>query len=146
MGRNEEKEELSLLLRNIHKALKLSNVKELNNAFSKLLNKKSVSTSKVDVVLKCVCEEYNISLKQLLQSTERNVTSESRPIAICLLHFNLGYTTRNIATGVFGKKYKNFVLDALKRHKNLDANIKQDREYKMRYDKIETAIRTKLNK
>lgn len=146
MGKESDKEELSSLVKNIHKGLQTYGVKELNDALTSLLEKKSTKTKKVEVVFQCVCNEYDINLKQLLYSTARKITGEARPIAIALLHFNLGLTFRKISRGVFERKYYTFVANAIKRHKTLDVSLKQDREYKERYDRIELAIKNKSNK
>lgn len=143
---SDKQEELSSLLKNIQKGLKSYGIKDLNDALASLLAKKNPKNKEIEVVLRCVCQEYSIGMKDLLKSSSRGAIQEARKMSVCLLHLNTGLTVRFISQRVFEKDWHTFVANAIKRHKSLNETIKPDREYKERYDRIEQAIKNKLNK
>ena len=138
-----ENKELSELLKNIQDGLKIYGLKELNSSLETLLKKNDDDNYKIELILKLVCVEYGINKKVLLHSTERGEVQEARRIAICLLFFNTNTTIRKIAKLVFQRDYHLFIQKAIKRHRSINVNIKPDRLYKEKYDKLEKIIKTK---
>ena len=138
-----ENKELSELLKNIQDGLKTYGLKELNSSLETLLKKNQDDNTKIEFILKLVCLEYNISKKVLLHSTERGEVQEARRMAICLLFYNTELTIRKIAKTIFNRDYHLFIQKAIKRHTSININVKPDRLYKEKYDKIEQIIKTK---
>jgi hypothetical protein len=138
-----DNKELSELLKNIQDGLKTYGLKELNSSLETLLKKNENDDSKTELILKLVCIEYNINKKVLLHSTERGEIQEARRMAICLLFFNTNISIRKIAKMVFNRDYHLFIQKAIKRHRSININVKPDRLYKEKYDKLEQIIKTK---
>jgi chromosomal replication initiation ATPase DnaA len=138
-----DNKELSELLKNIQDGLKTYGLKELNSSLETFLKKNENDDSKTELILKLVCIEYNINKKVLLHSTERGEIQEARRMAICLLFFNTNISIRKIAKMVFNRDYHLFIQKAIKRHRSININVKPDRLYKEKYDKLEQIIKTK---
>lgn len=140
---SEPKEELNSLLKNIQKGLRVFGVKDLNNALAEMLNDKDGKSQEIKMTLQAVCEDFKIPLRDLIESTSRGIIQEARNTAICLLYFNVRLPIRVISNRVFGTKWTLFVSKAIKRHKTLNKNIKPDKEYLERYERIESVIKNK---
>lgn len=139
----EDNHDLSEMLENIKKNLKLYSVKDLNAALIESMNKKSDCFKKSQHIVDEVCREYGITKNSLINSTSKAI-QEPRRITICLLHFNLKMPVRKISVDVFGKEWTLFVSKAIKQHRELNEEIKFDREYKEKFDKIEKVIIKKI--
>jgi len=140
---SKEKQILSEFLKNLRKGLKVCDLEELNKTIEGLLEKIKNDDSVIEDVLNVVCEEYKLLRNELLHSTQRGEIQEARRIAICLMFFNSNISIRKIANGVFNREYHLFIQKAIKRHKTLNVNIKPDKQYKDKYDKLEQIIKTK---
>ena len=142
-----EKTELAVLFKNIHKGLKTYSVKELNKAIVEYLNKKPDITNKedIDFVLLLVCEEYNVTKRILINSTGRGKIQQAREIAYCLLHFDLGLTLRYIAKRIFFK-WHNTVAISCRHLKNVNVNLKPEKEFKDKYDFLQKKLFEYLTK
>lgn len=139
---SKDKELLSEFLKNLRKGLKVCDLEELNKSIEGVLEKIKNDDSVIQDVLNVVCEEYNLLRNELLHSTQRGEVQEARRIAICLMFFNSNISIRKIANGVFNREYHLFIQKAIKRHKTLNVNIKPDKQYKDKYDKLEKIIKT----
>lgn len=135
----EDNHDLSEMLENMKKGLKLYKVKDLNNLLVEAINKKNDKFNVAQDVLDEVCKEYGLSKNILLSSTSR-VIQEPRRIAICLMYFKVKLSVRKISKDVFSKDWTLFVSKAINQHRELNKDIKFDREYKEKYDKIEALI------
>lgn len=131
----DDKKEVELLLKNIQESLKNYSVKELNEAIISFLNKKDDKTKEIDHVFAIVCEEYKTSPRILKKNNIRGELHEAKQIIYCVLYFNLGLSTRHIADRVFFN-WHGSVYSGIKKFKNCDPNIKQDREFMHKYEKI----------
>ena len=129
-----ENKDIEQLLKNIQEGLKKYTVKELNDAIITFLNKKDDKSQEIDFVLSLVCEEFNTNLRTLT-SNVRGILHEGKQIAYCVLHFNLGLSTRFIADKIFNNWHTS-VHTGIKRFKNCNVQIKQDREFVERYELI----------
>jgi predicted DNA-binding protein YlxM (UPF0122 family) len=127
--------EVELLLKNIQQGLKCYSVKELNQAIISFLNKEDDKTEEIDHVFSIVCDEYKTSPRTLKKNNVRGLLHEAKQIIYCVLYFNLGLSTRYIADRVFFN-WHGSVYQGIKKLKNCDANIKQDREFMTKYEKI----------
>ena len=97
-----DKKDIEQLLKNIQEGLKKFTVKELNDAIISFLNKKDDKSLEIDYVLQIVSEEFNTSVRILKKQNIRGILQEAKQISYCILHFNLGLSTRYIADKVFG--------------------------------------------
>lgn len=134
-----EKSDLESLLKNISEGLKVYSVKELNEAIIECLNKKHDKREEVEFILNMIAGDYLISRRILIHSTARGRIQEARQLSYCLLHFNLGLPIRHIAKRIFSK-WHNSVAIAIKQHKNLNVAIKHEREFKEKYDSLQTRL------
>lgn len=131
----DDKKEVELLLKNIQEGLKTYSVKELNDAIISFLNKKDDKSEEIDHIFSIVCEEYKTTPRILKKNNIRGDLHEAKQIIYCLLHFNLGLSTRYIADRIFFN-WHGSVYSGIKKFKNCDSNIKQDREFLEKYQKI----------
>lgn len=129
---SEQNNEIEKLLKNIQEGLKRYSVKELNQAIISFLNKKEDKLDEIEFILRIVSSEYNISIHTLKKENARGLIQEAKQIAYCLLHFNLGLSTRYIAKRVFFNWHTS-VYSGIKRFKEIDINLKQDREFMEKY-------------
>lgn len=120
--------EIQQLLKNIVEVLKHYTVPEFNNFLVTAINKKEDTHYAEKYILELVCETYKISFNALVYSKSNPNVTKPRQVAFCLLHYTLGLSTRYIAKTIFHFKYHNTVGSAIKMYKNLDTNIKPDRE------------------
>ena len=128
------------LLDNLQKCLKTYSVKELNDALVTIFSKKQDNSLEVNFVLDEVAKEYSISKRTLIHSKARGNTQEAREVAYCLLNLNLGITLRHIGNRIFLKGAHNGVVRALDKFRKLNMEVKQDREFKERYEKIQQKL------
>ena len=129
-----ENKDIEQLLKNIQEGLKKFTVKELNDAIISFLNKKDDKSQEIEFVLSLICEEFNTNLRTLTTNV-RGILHEGKQIAYCVLHFNLGLSTRYIADKIFNNWHTS-VHTGIQRFKNCNMQIKQDREFMERYELI----------
>lgn len=141
----DDKKEVESLLKNIQEGLKNYSVKELNEAIISFLNKKDDKTEEIDTVFSIVCEEYKTTSRALKKNNIRGELIEAKQIIYCVLHFNLGLSTRYIADRVFFN-WHGSVFQGIKKFKNCDLNIKQDREFVQKYEKISSKFINNFSK
>jgi len=127
-----DKHEIENLLKNIQEGLKNYSVKELNEAIISFLNKKDDKTEEIDHVFSIVCEEYQTSPRVLKKNNVRGILHEAKQVIYCILHFNLGLSTRFIAERVFGN-WHNSVHTGIKKYKEANPDIKGDRIFLEKY-------------
>lgn len=127
-----EKKDIELLLKNIQEGLKKYTVKELNDAIITFLSKKGDKFEEINYVLQLVIDEFNITMHTLKKSNARGSITEAKQIAYCMLHFNIGLSTRYIATRIFNNWHTSVHTGILKLKKS-DINHKQDKEFIDKY-------------
>jgi hypothetical protein len=128
-----ETKDIETLLKNIQEGLRNYSVKELNDAIISFLNKKDDKSAEIDFVFQIVCEEYSTSSRILKKNNVRGVLHEAKQIIYCILHFNLGLSIRYIAERVFNNKWHNSVHMGIKRYRDCDPALKQDRIFAEKY-------------
>ena len=133
------------LFKNIQKGLKYCTVGELNEAILNLLEDKSDKKDEKEYILTIVCSHFGISKRALMKSKHRNGIMEARHLAFCLLHLELGMSTRHIASGVFDYQSHSRVAEAIRRYKSLDPVIKVDREFQEKYKNLQFKLITFIN-
>jgi len=130
-----ENKEIELLLKNIQEGLKKYTIKELNEAIISFLNKKQDKTEEIDYIFQIVCEDYKTNVRTLKKNNIRGILQEAKQIIYCILHFNLGLSTRHIADNIFNNWHTS-VHAGIRRYKNCDINLKQDREFMNKYNDL----------
>lgn len=133
-----ESNELSELFKNIQLGLKQYNVKEFNDLVVRTLKTKTRfdKSEEVNYIVSVVCEHYKLSKRNLMTCRLGGNTTEARQIASCLFHFDLGLSQRHISH--YYSVSPRIVNIAIKKYRNLDTNIKWDREFKDNYDIIKS--------
>jgi len=139
-----EKKEIELLLKNIQEGLKKYSVKELNDAIITFLNKKEDKSQEIDYVFQIVCEEYQTNIRTLKKNNIRGILQEAKQIVYCILHFNLGLSTRYIAEKIFSNWHTS-VHTGIRRYKGSNINLKQDREFLQKYELLSTKFIEKFS-
>jgi hypothetical protein len=134
-----ENTEVEYLLTNIQKGLKIYSVKELNNAITKILNKKDEKIDEINYVLDLVCEHFEITQSQLKKKGTRGKIIDAKQTAYCLLHFHIGLPIRYIARKVFNN-WPNSISIGIKRMKCADMKIKQDEIFINNYKKLQQKL------
>lgn len=129
---NKEKD-VELLLKNIQEGLNRYTIKELNEAIVTFLNKKDDKSKEIMFILDIVSQEFQINIRTLKKKNVRGMTSEAKQIAYCLLHFNLGLSTRYISARVFNN-WHSVVHKAILRFKNANPNLKPDKIFLDKYE------------
>jgi len=133
------KNELEKLLSNIQHGLKEFSIQELNVAIITFLNKKSDKSMEINYVLQMVADEYKFSKKALKSKTARGLQQEAKQITYCLLHYNLGFSTRQIANNVFFNNH-NSVAIGVRKLKNADPKHKVDKNFIDKYEKLKSRL------
>ena len=129
MSNNKQLEEL---FKHIQIGLNKCTIKELNEAIISFLSTKYDKSPEIDYVFKIVSEEYNITTERLRQKNVRGVHNEAKELIYCILHFNMGLSTRYIAKFIFFNHHMS-VYSAIKKFNNLDENFKQDKLFLEKY-------------
>jgi hypothetical protein len=137
--------EVQKLLKNISKALEHYSVPEFNNYLTTAIYKKDDTSFAQDYILSIVCQTYNITLSNLLNSKSNQSITKARRVAFCILHYTLGLSTRYIANNIFKFKYHSAVGDAIKRYKEVNLKVKTDKEFKDDIDEITKKVLIKIN-
>jgi chromosomal replication initiation ATPase DnaA len=130
-----DKKEVELLLKSIQEGLKKYSVKELNDAIISFLISKEDKQEEIDYIFKLVCKEYNTNIRSLKNNGVRGELQEAKQVIYCILHFKLGLSIRYISNKIFSNWHAS-VYTGIKKLKNCDVNIKQDREFLQKYEKI----------
>jgi chromosomal replication initiation ATPase DnaA len=134
------KKDIELLLRNIQEGLRKYSVQELNEALNKILRKSRDYKPQIEVVLKVVCDEYNIPIIMLHKKNTRGIIQEAKQIACCLIHFNYKLSIRYIAENVFNSNYHTSVANAIKRYKTADIKHKQEGAFIEKYNTLKDKL------
>ena len=124
------------LLKNIQEGLKKYTIKELNAAIVEFFNRKDDKTQEVHYILEIVSNEYQITPRVLKKKGARGDLSDAKQLAYCLLHFNLGLSTRYISEKVFQSNWHSPVHKAILRYKTANPNLKPDREFIDKYNEL----------
>lgn len=143
---SDEQIELKILFKNIHKGINTyGSVENLNNAFSDFLSRKDGNKDDiVRIIVDAICKDFKITTLQLFRIHSRGEIKQAKYICCCILHFELGMPLRTISRAVFKQKDHNFVFLGIKKHRDIRIDIKPDREYKDRYDRILKSIKDKI--
>lgn len=144
---SQDNKDISRLLSSIQSGLQKYTIKQLNNALISILNNDYTQSEvfKIDYALQIVCEEYNITIKVLMNKTLRGEIYQAKILAFCLLYFNLGLTIRQIANNVFNC-YPTSVARAIKKIKYANMNMRQEEELVLRYKLLSKRLTENINK
>ena len=145
-GRKLEESEIQHLLKNLMEVLQLYTVPEFNNFLITAINKKGDTHSAEKYILELVCETYKISYRALVFSKSNQNVTIPRQVAFCLLHYTLGLSTRYIAKTIFHFEHHSTVGSAIKMYKNLNPNLKPDKELMQSIDALREKVVAKMQK
>jgi chromosomal replication initiation ATPase DnaA len=136
--------QIQMLLKSIVRFLKSNPVPELTEMILTSINKRDDIHSSEKYILDLVCETYKVSNRALIYGKSNRTLTKPRQVAFCLLYFTLGLSIRYIAKDIFKLRHHSAVGDAIKRYKNLDTNIKPDREFKKSIEILRDKIVEKM--
>lgn len=128
------------LLKNIQEGLKKYTIKELNAAIVEFFNRKDDKTQEIYYVLEIVSLQFKTNIRTLKKKNVRGEISEAKQLAYCLLHFNLGLSTRYISEKVFQSNWHSPVHKAILRLKEANPALKPDREFLEMYNVLSQKI------
>ena len=131
-----KEKDIEELLKNIQEGLKKYTIKELNAAIVDFFNRKDDKTQEIYYVLEIVANEYNTNIRTLKKKNVRGEISDAKQLAYCLLHFNLGLSTRYISEKVFQSNWHSVVHKAILRFKAANPNLKPDRDFIQKYNEL----------
>jgi chromosomal replication initiation ATPase DnaA len=142
------KHELEEFFKNIQNVLKKHSLQELNQSVNDFIANSYKNTrcspKKIDIVLKVVCEEFDITKDKLIVGRGKGLVQEARKYAFVLLHQELNLTIRYIAKYVFHSKWHTSVAMAIKYYKNINLEVKPDKEFNSKFKELQTKIKAKL--
>lgn len=127
--------DLEQLFDNIKIVLSKGKVKELNEAIISFISMKEDINQEIDYVIKIVCNDYQTNIEKLKQKNVRGVFYDAKHIIYCILHLNLGLSIRHIAKYIFFNDPMS-VYSGIKRYKKADMNLKQDKMFVERYNRL----------
>jgi len=133
-----ENKQVESLLKNIQEGIRLYGVKELNEAITKTLYKKTDKGSEIEYILNMVCNDYNITKRNLIQSKKHGHIQKARQMCFCLLYFDIGLSLREIGN-VFGK-YVRSISVVIENYRKMNPEFKLDREFLELYKKYQENI------
>lgn len=138
-----EHKDIEFLLKNIQEGIRLYGVKELNEAISKELYKKTNKSKEVEYILDTISEHYKITRHSLIKS-KRHYNQKARQMTYCLLYFSVGLSLREIAK--LFSKYVRSVAVAIENYRKLNPNIKVDKDFINTYKNFQEKILLDLKK
>lgn len=142
------KHELEEFFKNIQYVLKKHSLQELNQSVNNFIANSYKNTrcspKKIEVVLKVVCDEFDISKDKLIVGRGKGKIQEARKYAFVLLNQELDLTIRYIAKYVFHLKWHTSVAMAIKYYKNINLDVKPDKEFNTKFQELQTKIKSKL--
>jgi chromosomal replication initiation ATPase DnaA len=138
-----EHKEVEFLLKNIQEGIRLYGVKELNEAITKTLYKKTDKANEIEFILNIICNEFNFSRNNLIKSKKHGNIQKARQLAYCLLYFDIGLSLREI--GNIFSKYHRSVAIAIENYRKLNTQLKQDKEFFELYKKYQEKILLYVN-
>jgi chromosomal replication initiation ATPase DnaA len=131
---------ISNIFKNIEKGISLFGLKEYSTSLEGLVIDKNKNNDKIEIIIREVCNCYQVSKSDLINSTERGKIQDARNMAVALLFFNAEVPIRVIAKKVFGREWHTFVTKAINRHRNVKPEISVDKEYLNKYNHLESII------
>lgn len=132
----ESKTEIKQLLKNIQNGLKKYTVSELSDGIFHYLNKKDDKTKEINHVLSVISEHYNTETANITKKYVHGTLGDAKQIFYCILHFELGLSTRFIANRVFKSNSHAHIYRGILRLKNANVLLKPDKEFIDNYNSI----------
>jgi chromosomal replication initiation ATPase DnaA len=123
----DENKQVESLLKNIQEGIRLYGIKELNEAITKTLYKKTDKGSEIEFILNMICVDYNITKHNLIQSKKHGHVQKARQMCFCLLYFDIGLSLREIGN-IFGK-YVRSISCVIENYRKLNPAFKIDKEF-----------------
>jgi chromosomal replication initiation ATPase DnaA len=139
-----EKQEVSRLLNNIQKGINAIGISRLNTALCTILLQEDGKDKAITLVIATVCDDFNVAPATIKNKYASAEAMRAREMCFCILHYEFNIPTRAISRAVMGNENHTTVFQIIKRYRTINENIKDDREFKNRYDKIFSKIKPKL--
>lgn len=126
------------IFKNLKVALDRMSIDELNVVLSKALRAKNKleKSDEVNYIISIICEVFEITRTEFNRLRTGGNSTEARQCAMCIFHLHpkMAYPQRQIS--YFFKTSTITVLKAINKYRNIDLNIKFDREFKEKHDKV----------
>lgn len=133
-----ENKEVEFLLKNIQEGIKLYGIKELNEAITKSLYKKSDKAIEIEFILETITTDFNLSRSNLIKSKKHGKIQKARQIIYCLLYFDIGLSLREIG-GIFCK-YVRSISIVIENYRKLNPEFKIDKDFLEEYKKYQQKV------
>jgi len=141
-----ESAELEQLLKNIHTGLKKYSIKELKDGIVSFFNKNDPQSYDIQLILKVVTEYFGTTITMLKEKNVQGDIHDAKQLCYCLLHFQLGLSTRHIAERIFNYNCHTNVHRGITRLKNANIELKPDREFVEKYEVLKKQCVDKFKK
>jgi chromosomal replication initiation ATPase DnaA len=133
-----EGKQVEYLLKNIQEGIRLYGVKELNEAITKTLYKKSDKGEEIEFILEIIAADFNVSRTNLIKSKKHGYIQKARQIIYCLLYFDIGLSLREIGK-IFGKYVRSIAL-VIENYRKLNPDFKLDKDFLELYTRYQERI------
>jgi chromosomal replication initiation ATPase DnaA len=133
-----EGKQVEYLLKNIQEGIRLYGVKELNEAITKTLYKKSDKGEEIEFILEMIAADFNVSRTNLIKSKKHGYIQKARQIIYCLLYFDIGLSLREIGK-IFGK-YVRSIAVVIENYRKLNPDFKLDKDFLELYTRYQERI------
>ena len=138
--------ELEQLLKNIQVGLKNYTIKELKDGIVSYFNKKDDKTFEINTILSVVSDYYETTISTLKEKNVHGDLHDAKQLCYCLLHFQLGLSTRYIGGRVFDYNCHTNVHRGIMRYKKANMDLKPDRDFVEKYEVLKKTCVDKFKK
>ena len=135
--------EVHLLFKNIADSIGKTSIKGLNNNLTDYLSKNGNISNEANIVLKEVCDDFNISIKTLMSKNARATIQDAKQTAYCILHNGLNLSIGYISSSIFMNN-KSSVWIGTQRYKKANLKIASEKEFVEKVDKLKCSVLQKI--
>ena len=135
--------EVHLLFKNIADSIDKTSIKGLNNNLTDYLAKNGNVSNEANIVLKEVCDDFNISIKTLMSKNARATIQDAKQTAYCILHNGLNLSIGYISSSIFMNN-KSSVWIGTQRYKKANLKIASEKEFVEKVDKLKCSVLQKI--
>jgi hypothetical protein len=135
--------EVQKLLKNISDSIGKTSIEELNSNLSNYLLTKNDRNGDINIVLKDVSDDFGITIKSLMDKNVRGLIQDAKQTAYYILHCGLNLSIGYISSNIFSNN-KASVWIGIKRYKQANMKILQEKEFVERVDRLKEAIMQKI--
>ncbi len=142
--KNMSKNDVSKLLKTIQYGLQHCSIQELSENIKNSVIVKDDRKEDALKVIKIVALHYGVSIESILKGKKRGVVTDAKRMCFCLIHNELNFTISYIADKIWDKIHYYTVQSAINFYKEINEQIKHEKEFKEVYSKIKTKIDTEI--